>query len=112
MGPGAPFSLRTLTNEVKAVVTDLTQIPPQSPDLAGSFNPIRAGFAKVGVTVLDAFGERRPVPVRVDNLYLSSGLTTRTPARERNIVSSSPACARARGCCSAGCRPTPWSTTR
>lgn len=74
VGSGAPFSLRTVTNQVTSAIPDMTAIPPLSPLFQGSFNPVRAGFAQLGLTVLDAFGEKRPV--QIGNLYLASDLTT------------------------------------
>lgn len=74
VGNGAGFALKTFTKQVTAILPDLTQVPPLSPLFEGSFNPIRAGFAKLGLQVLDAFGEKRPV--QIGNLYLGDGFVT------------------------------------
>lgn len=74
VGSGAPFSLRNVTKEVQAVLPDLSLIPPLSPLGNGSFNPVRAGFAKIRLQILDTFGEKRPV--QIGNLYLAKDLAT------------------------------------
>ena len=69
----ASFTLRNKTAEVKQQVGDLAALPSQAPVNGGSFNPLRAGFGKITLQILDTFGEKRPVDIQ--NLYLSNDLT-------------------------------------
>ena len=110
-GSQAPFGLKNATNEVKAIIPDLSQIPAVSPLFEGSFNPVRAGFAKLQLQLLGTLGERRPVTI--DTLYLANDLAHPIGATSSRASSTcSLACRRRRASCSAGWRPTRSPTTR
>ena len=91
VGKGAHDRFRDPTDDVRDAIAELLKIPgipplaPLAPLLQGSFNPLRAGFAKVGLQLLDTFGAKRPVTI--GNLYLARDLeTTYNDALEPGIV--------------------------
>ena len=70
----APMRIRLRTQQATEVIPDMTLIPAVAPLVSGAFNPIRAGFAKLKLRIVDTFGEKRPV--EIDNLYLADSFTT------------------------------------
>ncbi len=75
VSPDAPFTYRSRTRQVQAVITDPTIVPPLAPLYNGSFNPLRAGYMKLALRIVDTFGEKRSVAV--GNVYMADPLTTR-----------------------------------
>ena len=69
---GTPVA--NLTKEVQRIITDLLQLPPLTPTLNGSFNPLRAGFFKLSGHYIDAFGQKRSL--KISNLYIADTMTT------------------------------------
>ena len=59
------------TEEVRPVVGDANQV---GPDFNGFFNPIRAGYLKVSLELVDTFGQKREV--RFPKLVCSQPMTT------------------------------------
>ncbi|AUX37488.1 MULTISPECIES: hypothetical protein [Sorangium] len=70
----APMPFQVATRQTTSIITQRDDIPPLSPLFNGAFSPLRAGFMKPSLTVLDAFGQKRPVEIQ--NVYISRTLAT------------------------------------
>jgi hypothetical protein len=72
--PGLPLPFRTATNQANQVIGDIGNIPALVPNFNGFFNPLRAGYVQIGLRLLDAFGQKRPV--QIGKLYLADSVST------------------------------------
>lgn len=73
VSPSAPLPFRAATAQLSSVVTSLSEIPTLAPQPNGAYNPLRAGYMKLSIQVMDPFGRKRPV--QVQNTYLADTLT-------------------------------------
>jgi len=62
------------TKRLTAAVGSLAQHMTLAPAFNSYFNPIRAGYGRLALTIVDAFGQKRPVAI--NNLYIGDTLTT------------------------------------
>lgn len=76
VAPSAGLSFRSATQQAKAEITSLTDIPPLAPDFHGSHSGVRAGYLKLSLRVMDPFGRKRPV--RVGRVHIADSLAART----------------------------------
>ena len=61
IAPDQPIPFRLITTQLQQAVTTLAEIPPLSPHINGSFSGVRAGYMRLTLRVMDAFGCKRRV---------------------------------------------------